>query len=545
MTASPSTHTASGNRCPLLIRRLLESGVRRAPEQEIVYADKRRLTYTELDARIARLAAGLTALGVAPGDTVAVMDWDSNRYLESFFAVPMMGAVLHTVNVRLSPEQILYTINHAKDDAILVNAEFLPLLESIWDRVERAPRLVLLDDGTAASATTLPIAIEYEAMLAAAPERFDFPELDENTRATTFYTTGTTGLPKGVYFSHRQLVIHALSVSGEFAGTGHGRFNPTDVYMPITPMFHVHAWGFPFIATMIGAKQVYPGKLAPETLLDLIAGEGVTFSHCVPTILRMIMSHPKAAGGTLRGWKALIGGAALPQALCREALEMGIDALTGYGMSETCPIVSVAHLKPEWESLGLDEQVEIRCRTGRPVRNMQLRIVDTEMNDVPHDGAAQGEIVLRAPWLTEGYLHDPAASERLWEGGWLHTGDIAVIDGDGYLRITDRLKDVIKTGGEWVSSLELEDMILKVPGVSEVAVIGVPDPKWTERPLAVVTSQSGATVDEAAVRDMLLEFAGRGVIPRFAVPERIVFVEELPKTSVGKLNKKRLREMFP
>lgn len=544
MTASLIQHTPSAYRCPLLLGRLLRSGVERAPQQEIVYADRRRLTYRELDARVSRLAGGLTALGIGPGDTVAVMDWDSNRYLECFFGVPMMGAVLHTINVRLSPDQILYTINHAGDDAILVNAEFLPLLESIWDRVEGTPKLVLLNDGAEVPATTLPIATEYEAMLTAAPEGFDFPELDENTRATTFYTTGTTGLPKGVYFSHRQLVAHTLSVAGEFAGTGHGRFNPTDVYMPITPMFHVHAWGFPYIATMIGAKQVYPGKLAPDTLLDLIDREKVTFSHCVPTILRMIMSHPKAAGVDLRGWKVISGGAALPQALCREALERGIDPFTGYGMSETCPIISIAHLKPEWESLGIDAQAEIRCRTGRPIRNVDLRIVDTEMRDVPHDGLAQGEIVLRAPWLTQGYLNDPEGSERLWEGGWLHTGDIAVIGEDGYVRITDRLKDVIKTGGEWVSSIEIEDLILKVPGISEVAVIGVPDPKWTERPLAVVTALGETKVDEGAVREALLALAERGLISRFAVPDRVIFVEELPKTSVGKLNKKRLRELY-
>ncbi|MFQ8432940.1 fatty acid--CoA ligase [Amaricoccus sp. W119] len=544
MTASLIHHTPSAYRCPLLIRRLLESGVRRAPEQEIVYAGHRRLTYLELEKRVARLAGGLTALGIAPGDTVAVLDWDSNRYLECFFGVPMMGAVLHTINIRLSPEQILYTINHAKDDAILVNAEFLPVLESIWDRVEGNPTLVLLDDGDMPTDTTLPIVTEYEAMLAAAAEGFDFPELDENTRATTFYTTGTTGLPKGVYFSHRQLVIHTLSVAGEFGGVGHGRFNPTDVYMPITPMFHVHAWGFPYIATMIGAKQVYPGKLAPDTLLELIDREKVTFSHCVPTILRMVMSHPKAAEVDLRGWKVIIGGAALPRALCREALERGIDPFTGYGMSETCPIIAVAHLKPEWEGLGIDEQVEIRCRTGRPIRNMELRIVDEEMRDVPHDGVAQGEIVVRAPWLTQGYLNDPEGSERLWAGGWLHTGDIAVIGEDGYVRITDRLKDVIKTGGEWVSSIELEDLILKVPGISEVAVIGVPDPKWTERPMAVISIRDGVELDEDVVRETLRDFAARGLISRFAVPDRVVIVEELPKTSVGKLDKKRLRRMF-
>ncbi len=544
MTASLIEHTPSADRCPLLIRRLLESGVRRAPDQEIVYADHRRLTYVELKARVARLAGGLTALGIAPGDTVAVMDWDSNRYLECFFGVPMMGAVLHTINIRLSPDQILYTINHAGDDAILVNAEFLPVLESIWDRVEGNPKLVLLNDDPEAPATPLPIAVEYEAMLTGAPEAFDFPTFDENTRATTFYTTGTTGLPKGVYFSHRQLVIHTLSVSGEFGGVGHGRFNPTDVYMPITPMFHVHAWGFPFIATMIGAKQVYPGKLDPATLLGLIGREKVTFSHCVPTILRMMMSHPKAAEVNLRGWKVIIGGAALPRALCREALELGIDPFTGYGMSETCPIIAVAHLKPEWESLDLDEQSEIRCRTGRPIRNVELRIVDEEMRDVPQDGVSQGEIVLRAPWLTQGYLNDPEGSERLWAGGWLHTGDIAVIGEDGYVRITDRLKDVIKTGGEWVSSIEIEDLILKMAGVAEVAVIGVPDPKWTERPLAVITIKEDEEVKEEAVRETLRDFAARGLISRFAVPDRIVLVEELPKTSVGKLDKKRLRQLF-
>jgi fatty-acyl-CoA synthase len=295
---------------------------------------------------------------------------------------------------------------------------------------------------------------------------------------------------------------------------------------------------------MIGAKQVYPGKLAPDTLLDLLDREKVTFSHCVPTILRMMLAHPRAAQVDLRGWKVIIGGASLPKALCREGLERGIDLFTGYGMSETCPIISVAHLKPEWASLDIDAQVEIRCRTGRPVRNLELRIVDDEMRDVTHDGVAQGEIVVRAPWLTQGYLNDPEGSERLWAGGWLHTGDIAVIDADGYVRITDRLKDVIKTGGEWVSSIELEDLILKVPGVAEVAVIGVPDPTWTERPLAVVAIRAGMEVSEGAVRETLQDFAGRGFISRFAVPDRVVFVEELPKTSVGKLDKKRLRQMF-
>ena len=529
---------------PLLIKRLLEEGVARAPEQEIVYADRKRYRYRELAERVGRLASGLASLGVEPGDTVAVMDWDSHRYLECFFAVPMMGAVLHTVNVRLSPEQILYTINHAEDDVILVNGEFLPLLEKIWDRVEPGKRLVLLDDGAAPPETSLPVAAEYEALLAASDPAHAFGELDEETRATTFYTTGTTGLPKGVYFSHRQLVLHTMASRAALAGPGHGRFNEGDVYMPITPMFHVHAWGIPYVATVLGVKQVYPGRYVPDTLLELLHREKVTFSHCVPTILQMVLGSAGSKGVSLQGWKVIIGGAALPQALARQALDVGIDLYSGYGMSETCPVLTLAQLMPHMEAWPIERQVEVRTKTGRPIPLVQIRIVDDAMNDVPHDGKSAGEIVVRAPWLTQGYLKDPQASDALWAGGWLHTGDMAVIDDDGYLKITDRLKDVIKTGGEWVSSLEIEDLILKHPGVAEVAVIGVPDPKWTERPAAVVVVRAGHEVDEEQLKAQLRDYAARGVISRYAVPERVIFVEALPRTSVGKLDKKLLRARY-
>ncbi len=529
---------------PLLIKRLLEEGVARAPEQEIVYADRKRYRYRELAERVGRLASGLASLGVEPGDTVAVMDWDSHRYLECFFAVPMMGAVLHTVNVRLSPEQILYTINHAEDDVILVNGEFLPLLEKIWDRVEPGKRLVLLDDGAAPPETSLPLAAEYEALLAASDPAHTFGELDEEARATTFYTTGTTGLPKGVYFSHRQLVLHTMASRAALAGPGHGRFNEGDVYMPITPMFHVHAWGIPYVATVLGVKQVYPGRYVPDTLLELLHREKVTFSHCVPTILQMVLGSAGSKGVSLQGWKVIIGGAALPQALARQALDVGIDLYSGYGMSETCPVLTLAQLRPHMEAWPIERQVEVRTKTGRPIPLVQIRIVDDAMNDVPHDGKSAGEIVVRAPWLTQGYLKDPQASDALWAGGWLHTGDMAVIDDDGYLKITDRLKDVIKTGGEWVSSLEIEDLILKHPGVAEVAVIGVPDPKWTERPAAVVVVRAGHEVDEEQLKAQLRDYAARGVISRYAVPERVIFVEALPRTSVGKLDKKLLRARY-
>jgi fatty-acyl-CoA synthase len=335
-----------------------------------------------------------------------------------------------------------------------------------------------------------------------------------------------------------------LAARATLAGIGHGRLNEGDVYMPITPMFHVHAWGIPYAATSLGLKQVYPGRYAPDTLVDLIHREKVSFSHCVPTILQMVLASAIVRGVDLAGWKMIIGGAALPQVLARQALELGIDVYAGYGMSETCPILTLSHLQPHMESWDIDRQAEVRCKAGRPIALVQIRIVDDAMNDVPRDGASPGEVVARAPWLTQGYLKDPTNSEKLWADGWLHTGDIGMIDESGYLRITDRIKDVIKTGGEWVSSLDLEDLILKHADVAEAAVIGVPDPKWSERPLAVVVAKPGRDVNEDAIKVWLQEFAVKGVISKYGVPERIVFVDVLPKTSVGKIDKKVLRQRY-
>ena len=529
---------------PLLIKDLLDNPVRQYPNQEIVYGDFKRQTYQEMGERVRRLASGLAGIGVKRGDTVAVMDWDSHRYLECFFAIPMMGAVLHTINIRLSPEQILYTINHAEDDVILVNTEFLPILETIRERIEPVKKLVLLNDTGVTPATTLDINTEYEALLASGDPGYKFPDFSEDTRATTFYTTGTTGLPKGVYFSHRQLVLHTLATRTALAGSGQGRLNQDDVYMPITPMFHVHAWGVPYIATTLGVKQVYPGRYVPEQLLTLIQRENVTFSHCVPTILQMLLSSPKVEETDLSRWKVIIGGAALPQALARQARDRGVDIFAAYGMSETCPILTFAQLKPHMLDWDEERQLEIRCKTGLPIPMVELRIVDEEMNDVPHDGVSQGEVVARTPWLTQGYLKDPRNSEQLWRGGYLHTGDIGVIDAEGYLKITDRLKDVIKTGGEWISSLELEDLILKHPAVAEAAVVGVPDPKWGERPMALVVAKPGQELDAATIRAWLQDFAERGVISKWGIPDRVLFIDAIPKTSVGKLDKKAMRQQY-
>jgi len=529
----------------LLIKNILLCPVVENPEQEIVYRDTLRYSYRELHRRVRRLANTLTSLGVKAGDTVAVMDWDSHRYLECFFAVPMIGAVLHTINVRLSPEQILYTIDHAEDDVLLVNSEFLPILEQIRGRIDTVKSYVLLNDEPSLPASTIPFIGEYEALLGAASPEFDFADFDENTRATTFYTTGTTGMPKGVYFSHRQLVLHTLGVLGVLgSATGHGRIHRQDVYMPITPMFHVHAWGLPYVATILGLKQVYPGRYMPDHLLELIEKEGVTFSHCVPTILHMLFKHPHAQRIDLSGWKLIIGGASMSRTLCLDAMKRGIDVFTGYGMSETCPILTISHLTPEMLELPPEEQAAIRCKTGRALPLVDLRVAGPDLNELPRDNASSGEIVVRAPWLSQGYLKDHKASERLWEGGYLHTGDVAVRDELGYVRITDRTKDVIKVAGEWVSSLELEDIIAHHPAVGEVAVIGVADEKWGERPLALVVPRPDSPLSEKDISHHVKEYADKGLVNKHVVLMKTHFVDSIDKTSVGKVSKVTLREKY-
>lgn len=537
--------TPSAYAYPLLIKQLLHTPLATAPDQEITYQGKLRYTYRTLNERIARLASGLARLGVEAGYTVAVMDWDSHRYLECFFAVPMMGAVLQTVNVRFSSEQILYTLNHARADVLLINREFFSLLEPIAGRLESVTRFVLIDDEQIPVESPLLLVAEYEKMLGSAVASYVFPDFDENAQATVFYTTGTTGLPKGVYFSHRQLVLHTLGVAACIGtAAAHGRLHREDVYMPITPMFHVHAWGFPYLATLLGLKQVYPGRYMPGALLQLIRDEKVTFSHCVPSIMQMLLSHPDSASFDLKGWKVLIGGSAMSPALANASLKRGIDVLTGYGMSETCPVLAIAHLDSQDLTLMPEHQATLRCKTGLPLPLVDLRIVNAGMDDVVHDGLATGEVVVRAPWLTQGYLEAPQASEELWVGGYLHTSDIGNIDARGYLKITDRIKDVIKTAGEWTSSLQLEDVVARHEAVHEVAVIGVPDEKWGERPLALVVLKPDyeGKVTEHAIRNFAAHRIEATGISRHGVLLQIRFVRELAKTSVGKINKREMRE---
>ncbi|MFP4032374.1 MAG: fatty acid--CoA ligase [Thermodesulfobacteriota bacterium] len=541
-TFQPGEHFAY----PLIVKQLLRTPLIYAPEQEIVYRDKRRITYLELRDRIGRLASALSGLGVKPGEVVAMFDYDSNRYLEAFFAVPMMGAVLQTVNWRLSAEQIRYTLNHAEARVIVINSDFLPILDALRDGLETVRKVVVIEEDGPAPADAK-VDGTYEGLLAEADSGFDFPDLDENTKATTFYTTGTTGDPKGVHFTHRQLVLHTLSVGMALSSYETlGRFRSNDVYMPITPMFHVHAWGVPYIASLLGVKQVYPGKYEPPTLLKLIKDEGVTFSHCVPTILQMLVNSPEAKEMDLSNWKVIIGGAKMPRGLAVAARELGITVYTGYGMSETCPIISLGMPKAHMADWDDDRLLDVVLKTGIPVPLVEFEVVDANDAPLPHDGVTTGEVVFRAPWLTKDYFKAPDRTAELWRSGWLHSGDVGHIDPEGYLQITDRIKDVIKTGGEWVSSLDLENLMSQHPAVLESAAIGVPDEKWGERPmmLVVVRPERREAVTADDLHAHMKQAAAEGKLPKYGVPDRYELVDEIPKTSVGKLDKKVMRAHY-
>ena len=531
----------------LLIKGLLNGPLQHAPQQQIISDGLSSYSYVEFIERLNRFGQLLERFGVGQGDVVAIMDWDTHRYLESFFAVPMLGATLHTVNIRLSPSQIAYTIDHAEDDVILFHVDFLPLLEDVMPQVKRDVRLIIMRDSPDIEMpqTMLQIEAIFDELFLNTDPYFSFPDFDENIRATTFYTTGTTGDPKAVAYSHRQLVLHTMGILATLGPmSASNRFHNRDVYMPITPMFHVHAWGFPYAATMLGLKQIYPGRYVPNRLMELVSEHKVTFSHCVPTILHMLLDCDATASADLSNWKVIIGGSALPRGLAERALARGINLFSAYGLSETCPFLTVAHLDPNDEG-----RIDARLKTGRPAAMVEIRVVDEAMNDVPRDGKTVGEIVARAPWLTKAYLKDEAATAALWHGGYMHTGDVGRFDEEGSLIITDRVKDVIKSGGEWVSSLTLENIASTVPGVAEVAAIGIPDPLWGERPMLLVVQDNpnkpAASDQKNAIQKMIKmafkEASDAGVISKWAAPDRIDMVDEIAKTSVGKIDKKRLR----
>ncbi|MGP3668124.1 MAG: long-chain fatty acid--CoA ligase [Candidatus Bathyarchaeota archaeon] len=528
----------------LTLTKILERAVNVFPDVEIVYRNIFRYTYADLYRRIQKLANVLKKLGVREGVKIATLELNTHRHLELYFAVPCMGAVLHMANPRLSLEEIAYILNHAEDEVLFVNEAFLPIVEAMSDKLKTIKYYVIMSDKKEIPETKLKPVYEYEELIDSASSTYEFPELGENQVATMGYTTGTTGLPKGVYFTHRQNVLHTLSVAAALGC--YLKITHYDTILHVVPMYHVHSWGMPYVATMLGMKQVFPGMFDPKIFLELVKNEKVTYTCMVPTVLDMILKHPEVDNYKphLEGLNVIIGGAALPRALCERGRSYGMNVLAAYGLSETCPVLTIAYLKRSMVEWSREEKIEKWVKTGLPIPLVDLRIVDSQGNDVKKDEKQMGEIVVRAPWLTKEYYKDPEKTKELWAGGWMHTGDIAVLDKDGYVKIVDRAKDVVKSGGEWISSLTLEDVILTHPAVSEVAVVGVEHERWGERPIALIVlkPEYKDKVSEDDFKEHLKKFPEK--IPRWWMPDRFIFVESIPKTSVGKIDKKVLRQKY-
>ena len=527
---------------PLTPHHFLDRAARLFPRKEIATrtaAGMHRYTYADFHRRVHRLAHALTRLGIGRGDRVATFAWNTYRHLEIYFAAPCMGAVLHTLNIRLAPDQLIYIINHAEDRVIFVDASLVPLLERIRDHIPTVKAFVIMSEAGPVQ-TSLSPALDYEALLAESPEApYPWPRLDENAAAGMCYTSGTTGNPKGVVYSHRAIFLHsmALCLADTFG------ICERDVLMPVVSMFHANAWGMPFAGVMVGAKLVFPGPhLQPRDIAELIQNERVTVTAGVPTIwigLYALLERERYDLSSLRVMP--VGGSAMPRALI-EAFEkrFGIRIAHAWGMTEMTPLGTVANLKSYMESWPDEERFAVRAKQGMPVVGVEIRAVDEQGREVLWDGKTMGELQVRGPWVIRAYYNDPRTAEA-FQDGWFRTGDVVTIDPEGYIQIVDRTKDLIKSGGEWISSVDLENALMAYPKVLEAAVIAVPHPKWQERPLAVVVPRP--EFKEDLTKEELLEF----LRPRFAkwwLPDDIVFVEAIPKTSVGKFDKKVLREQF-
>ena len=489
----------------------------------------RRATYAEVGDRVDQLAAALARLGIGSGDRVGTFCWNSQEHLEAYFAIPSMGAVLHTLNIRLFPEQLTYVINHAADRVIIVDDSLVPLLARVVADLQTVEHFIVVGDG---DASALGDVLRYDELLAAESPGFAWPEIDERAAAAMCFTSGTTGNPKGVAYSHRSTYLHSLAVTSAsaMALTDHDRV------LAIVPMFHANAWGLPYAAFLGGASLVMPGRfLQAEPLTTMIREEHITFSGAVPTIWADILRYGDDHEIDLSSLRMVIcGGSAVPRALMERFQDRyGMRLVQAWGMTETSPLAAVAH-PPAGVELGTAEEMEWRAKTGRVMGGVELRIVDDAGDELPWDGEAVGEIEVRGPWITGDYYDDPAPEK--FHDGWLRTGDVGTVDAHGYVQITDRAKDVIKSGGEWISSVELENLLMGHPDIVEASVVGIPDSRWDERPLACVVRRAGC--DTGA--DGFAEFL-RSKLAKWQVPEYWAFIDEVPKTSVGKFDKKVLR----
>ncbi|MCU0313246.1 MAG: long-chain fatty acid--CoA ligase [Solirubrobacteraceae bacterium] len=524
---------------PLSLTHVFERAERLFGAKEIITATaagRERTTYAAWAERTRRLAGVFDALGL-PGDArVATFAWNSARHLELYFAAPCSGRVLHALNIRLFPEQITYAVNHADDAAIFVDRSLLGLFWPLVETFERVGHIVVMDDGGAAEIPDDPRVHDYETLLAAA-EPGTFGRFEEHRAAAACYTSGTTGNPKGVVYTHRSIVLHALTTMT----ADNMAVSERDTILPVVPMFHVNAWGLPHAAPMAGANLVMPGPdLSGPAVAALMEEERVTLAAGVPTIWNATL--PELAGRDLAALRMIVcGGSAVPKALSEAYREqVGLPITQAWGMTETSPIGTVATVKSTLGEQGDPQLADVRASAGLPAPLVDLRIAEPATGEeLAWDGEARGELQVTGPWIASSYYDDERSGDSFTVDGWLRTGDVATVDPEGYVRLVDRTKDLIKSGGEWISSVELENEIMAHPQVAEAAVVGVPDERWGERPLACVVLAAGATLDADAVRAFL-----DGRVPKWWLPERVEFIDEVPKTSVGKFSKKDLRARF-
>lgn len=523
---------------PLNLHQLLARGQRLFPDSEIVSrrpdTSLHRYHYADMADRATRLASALLGAGLRPGDRVATLMWNHFAHLEAYFGIPAAGGVLHTLNLRLHPDDLAYIADHASGRFLIVDDILLPVLETFRDRTRFERIIVVPFDGRIDHEYE-----QYESFLRESTGDLPLPELDEDAPCGMCYTSGTTGRPKGVVYSHRSSVLHALGLSlPDSAG-----LSMRDTVLPIVPMFHANAWGLPYAATMTGCTQVFPGPhLDAENLLDLICRTGVTISGGVPTVWMAVLDSLRREPqrwSVPEDLRLLVGGSAVPPSMIQAFADQNVEVLAAWGLTETSPLASVSRLNREREATPPDQQLRIRASAGLPLPLVDLRLIG-EDTEAPRDGASVGEIEVRGPWVTARYHDHPQSADRFSPDGWFRSGDVASLTPDGYIHITDRAKDLVKSGGEWISSQALENELMAHPDVAEAAVIAVPHQKWMERPLAVVVLEAGASATTEQLRSHLAES-----FPTWWLPDDVVFVDEIPRTSTGKFQKLKLREMFP
>jgi fatty-acyl-CoA synthase len=525
---------------PLTLTHILERARRLSPRKQIVTktaAGMHRYSYADMFERVGRLANALDRLGISKDGRVATFAWNTYRHLEIYFAAPCSGRVLHTLNIRLFPDQVVYIANHAEDEVVFVDASLVPALEKLAPQFKTVRHYVVMADGDMPS-TSLPNAVSYEELLASAPADYDWPRLDENSACAMCYTSGTTGNPKGAVYSHRGMFLHSMMM-GMVDAAG---ISERDTVMPVVPMFHANAWGLPYASTMVGAAQVFPGPfLDGRSLAELIQNERVTVPAGVPTIWMGLLQVLEQESFDISNIRLMpVGGSAAPQSMIERYEQFDAPILHAWGMTEMSPVGTVSRLKHHMLDWPEDERFKVRAKQGTTVPGIEARVVDIDGRELPWDGKSFGELQVRGPWVISGYYNDQRGAEA-FQDGWFRTGDVATIDEEGYLQIVDRTKDLVKSGGEWISTVDLENAIMAHPKVLEAAVIAVPHPRWQERPLACVVPRPDHKGSLSPGE--ILEFLSSRVA-KWQLPDEVIFIESVPKTSVGKFDKKVLREQF-